>query len=87
VGARFGHIVRAVCSPIALAVSLGVAAGLAASALLLRLTGRLLYGVRPFDPLSLILAIVFVCLCAALAAAPPARRAARIDPASALREE
>ncbi|MGO9261454.1 MAG: ADOP family duplicated permease [Bryobacteraceae bacterium] len=87
VGARSGHIVRAVCSPIALAVSLGLAAGLAASALLLRLTGHLLYGVRPLDPLSLILAIVFVCLCAAAVATPPARRAARIDPASALREE
>jgi predicted permease len=87
VGARFGHIVEAVCSPMALAVSLGVAAGAAASALLLRLTGHLLFGVRPLDPLSMILAIAFVCLCAVLAAAPPARRAARIDPASALREE
>jgi ABC-type lipoprotein release transport system permease subunit len=54
---------------------------------LLRLTAKLLYGVRPFDPVSLVLAIGFVALCAAAAAVPPARRAGRIDPASALREE
>jgi predicted permease len=87
VGARFGHIAQAVCSPIALAVSLGVAAGVTASAMLLRLTGHLLYGVRPLDPLSMILAVGLVYLCACAAAAGPARRAARIDPASALREE
>ena len=87
VGARFSHIVRALCSPIALAVSTGTLAGVAASLFLLRLTSRLLYGVRPFDPWSLALALFLVCLLAAVAAAPPARRAARIDPASALREE
>ncbi|HTX33700.1 MAG TPA: ADOP family duplicated permease [Bryobacteraceae bacterium] len=87
IGARLVHILRALCGPIAVAVGLGAAAGLTASAFLLRLTERLLYGVRPFDPLSLVLAMVFVCLCAAAAAFPPARRAGRIDPASALREE
>ncbi len=87
VGARLVHVVRALCGPIAPAIALGAAAGLAASAFLLRLTERLLYGVRPLDPLSLALAIVLVCLSAAAAAVPPARRASRIDPASALREE
>jgi len=87
VGARLVHILQAVCSPMALAVSLGVAAGLAACAFLLRLTGRLLYGVGPLDPVSLGLAMAFAGLCAAAAAALPARSAARIDPASALREE
>jgi predicted permease len=87
VGARLLHIVRALCSPVALAVALGVALGLTAWAFLLRLTARLLYGVQPWDPLSVALALVFLCLCAAAAAVPPARRAGRIDPASALREE
>ena len=87
VGARFRHIAQAVCGPVAVAVGLGVALGLAASAVLLRLTGKLLFGVHPFDPLTLALAVAFVCLCAAAAATPPARRAGRIDPAGALREE
>jgi predicted permease len=87
IGARRIHILRALCSPIALAVSVGTAAGLAASVYLLRLTAKLLYGVRPFDPVSLALAIGFVALCAAAAAVPPVRSAGRIDPASALREE
>lgn len=87
VGASFGHIVRAVCSPMAGAVALGMAGGAAAAALLLRLTTHLLFGVRPLDPWSMLLAAGFVCLCAAAAAAGPARRAARIDPATALRED
>ena len=87
VGARFRHIVGAVCGPVALAVAFGVALGLGASALLLGVTAKLLFGVRPFDPTTLALAVAFVCLCAAAAAMPPARRAGRIDPAGALREE
>jgi ABC-type antimicrobial peptide transport system permease subunit len=50
VGARFAHIVRTVCSPIAMAVACGLVGGAIAAALLLRLTERLLFGVRPSKP-------------------------------------
>jgi len=48
---------------------------------------QLLYGVRPWDPLTLI-AISLVLMCATLLACyAPARRAAGVDPMIALRHE
>ncbi len=63
----------------------GIAAGIAGTAGLTRLLAGLLYGVNPLDPavlgsVSLLLAVV-----ALLASYVPARRAAKIDPISALR--
>jgi len=87
VGAQASHIVRTVCWPIAIAVASGLAAGTLAAMFLLRLTERLLFGVRPTDPLSFGAAASFVLVCAVMAAVVPARRASRIDPSRALREE
>jgi len=87
VGARASHIVRTVCAPIVAAVAYGLAAGALGCAFLLRLTGGLLYEVRPADPISLAAAACFVLACAVVASALPAFRAASIDPSRALREE
>ena len=63
----------------------GIAAGIPASYVVMRLAGSLLYGVKAFDWLT-ILGCAAVLLCAALAAAVwPARRATRIDPVIAFR--
>ena len=67
-------------------VGVGVVLGLAAAFLLAPLAGTVLYGVGPADPLSMAAAAVLVALVAALAALIPAARAARVDPAIALRE-
>jgi putative ABC transport system permease protein len=69
---------------------IGVAIGLAAALILGRVLSRfsnLLYGVQPWDPLTLI-AISLVLMCATfLACYLPARRAAGVDPMIALRAE
>ena len=66
---------------------IGVAAGLILSSVLTRLVRGLLFDVSPADPSSLTSAAGVLAILAALAAWVPARRAARVDPVVALREE
>ena len=66
-----------------------LALGLAGSALgvtaVARLVGDLLYGVRPFDPVTLGVAVGTLVACAAMALLVPVRRATRVDPIMTLR--
>jgi ABC-type antimicrobial peptide transport system permease subunit len=68
-------------------VAAGLACGLAASGMTGRLLTSLLFGVRPFDPLSMTAVALGSSAIAALAAYMPARSATRIDPVAALRQE
>ena len=52
-----------------------------------RLVSKFLFGVEPGDPATLGGAVLALALVAVAAAAAPARRAAGLDPTSALREE
>ncbi len=87
IGARVGHITKTVCGRMSWAVGVGLLAGWAISAGVLRFTQTFLYDVRPVDPLSFGLAAEAVLLCACLAALVPSWRAIRTDPATALREQ
>lgn len=62
---------------------LGIAGALASS----RLLQSLLFGVSPFDPITLTVAVVLILLLVLAASFLPARRAAAIHPMRALREE
>jgi ABC-type lipoprotein release transport system permease subunit len=55
--------------------------------LLGRFLTAFLYGIRTLDPVTYILVPALLAVVALLAAWLPARRAARIDPAAALRSE
>lgn len=68
-------------------VLLGLAAGLLATLVFARLLAAELYGVTASDPLTLALASTLLAAVALLACILPARRAARVDPVSALRAE
>src|SRR5690606_26856423 len=65
----------------------GVALGIIAAAALTRLATSMLVGVRPDDPLTFAATAAALLAIAAVACWVPARRAARLDPASALRDE
>ena len=76
-------ILRDVLFMLAIGLVLGAAASLAAG----RLVASLLYGTRPTDPMTLAWAAAVLGICAAFAGYLPARRASRMDPMAALRDE
>lgn len=65
----------------------GLAVGLVSAAALTRLMQAALYGVQPLDPVSFVAAPAVLIVVALVACTIPARRAAAIDPAHALRRE
>jgi predicted permease len=67
--------------------AIGLAVGLVAAAALMRVLSSLLFGVKPFDPLTYLAVIAGLGGVALLATWLPARQATRIDPMSALRAE
>jgi predicted permease len=69
------------------AVSLGLAGGLALSAVSVRLIKSELYGVQTYDPLTFLAVLALLTIAAAAATFLPTRRIANIDPASTLRAE
>jgi putative ABC transport system permease protein len=86
-GARPADVVRHVVGGTAAAVAAGAFAGTGAALLLSRLVRRMLFSVSPTEPL-VYAAIVCVMMTVALVAAwMPARRAAKLDPLTALRHE
>jgi hypothetical protein len=71
----------------AIGAVLGIAVGVPASAWLARGLTPYLYGVTGADPVAYLAALVLFAIAAAIATVPPARRAARVDPARVLRSE
>jgi putative ABC transport system permease protein len=80
-------VVRLVIREIAAVAAIGLVAGLLLGRLLARPVESLLYEVKPGDFWSLALPLTLLLSAAALAAFRPAWRAARVDPAVALRNE
>ena len=66
---------------------LGIGIGLVASFAVTRVMSSMLVGVSPTDPLTFAAIAVFFLVVTTLACWVPARRAARLDPVAALREE
>lgn len=78
-----GLVVKEAMTLILIGVGLGVAASVAAMPLVL----NLLYGVSGFDPTSYLVIVLMIVLVGLVASFVPARRASRLEPMFALREE
>ncbi len=86
-GASPGAALALVFREGAVLVGAGILLGAVGALGLTRLMTRLLFGVRPLDPLSFAGAAAALALFAAVACYIPARRATRVDPLVALRSE
>ena len=86
-GADAGRTFRQVVGDAVRVVAVGIAIGLVGAALLGPALRSLLFGVTPLDPLTYGVAGGVLLCVGGLAASLPARRAARIDPVLALRQE
>jgi putative ABC transport system permease protein len=84
-GATTKDVLRLVIANAARVVATGAAIGLVLSALCARFIERMLFGVRPLDPATFVLVTIVLAVTAAVSIVGPAWRAARIDPAVALR--
>jgi predicted permease len=86
-GAGPGDVARPIVREALLLAAAGLAAGVPVALALARIIRGALYGVQPYDPATIVGGAMILLLIAALAAWIPARRAARVDPMSALRCE
>ncbi len=86
-GARPGYIVSLVMRDIALVLAAGLGIGVAISLVSVGVLRKLLYGLAPRDPLTILFTVLLLASVAIIAAWLPARRAGRIDPMVALRHE
>ena len=86
-GARLWRITGSVVAGGFVLVAIGAAIGISGSLLLLRPLAALLFGVTPYDLPTYVTVVVLLGAIAGLASYLPARRAARIEPLTALRYE
>ena len=86
-GAQRATVVGSVVRSALLTAVVGLAMGLVGSLALSRLLASSLFGVQPTDPATLAAVSALVLVVALLASYVPARRAADVDPVSALRTE
>jgi putative ABC transport system permease protein len=86
-GAEQQAILWMVLREVLLLVGAGMVVGFAVAAGATRLLASLLYGLNPRDPTTLAVSGIVLLIVSALAGYLPARRAARLDPMTTLREE
>jgi len=86
-GARVGRIIGSIVASGLTLVALGAAIGIAGALVLLQSLGTLLFGVTPYDVPTYATVVMLMLAIAGLASWLPARRAARIEPLTALRQE
>lgn len=86
-GARRADVLRLIVQRGLTLAVLGLAAGLIISGMITRLLSGMLYGISPYDPVTLAGMTGIMILVSLIASSIPAFRAARLDPMKTLREQ
>jgi putative ABC transport system permease protein len=86
-GAQGAHVFKMVLREAGWLAGIGIAIGIGGAFGVTRVISGFLIGVSPTDPISFVSVAVFLALIALLASYIPARRATRVDPLVALRNE
>jgi ABC-type antimicrobial peptide transport system permease subunit len=86
-GAGQKKIIRLVLRETGILLLIGLAAGAVLALATAKTAASMLFGLKPTDVLTYVLAVASLSAVAALASFLPARRAARLDPMVALRNE
>jgi putative ABC transport system permease protein len=86
-GGRSGAIVALILKQSLRLTAVGAVVGIVAAVLLVRLIEHRLYGISPVDPMMFAVTIAVLVVVACVACWVPARRAATLDPMTALRAE
>ena len=87
IGASQGQVLAIVARRALLLIGSGTVVGLVVALAAGRFLEQILYGVQPTDPLTLAIVLLMMLAIATLACWIPARRAIRINPVTALRQE
>jgi predicted permease len=85
-GASRAQVLRLIIGKGVILASIGIVAGAFIAAAASSMIGKVLYGVRPYDPSVFLEVSAVLLIVAILASCLPARRAMRVDPNIALRE-
>ncbi len=86
-GAQPSGIVQLIIREVSVVIAIGVAAGILLTLAGSKTASSLLFGLKPRDPVTIAAAVVILMAIGITASAIPARRAARLDPMQALRNE
>jgi predicted permease len=86
-GASRGGVTRMVLSEAALLLGFGLTIGTGLALAVTKAASSMLFGLKAYDPLTLTTALVALAASALMAAYFPARRAANLEPMTALRED
>ena len=86
-GATHGNVMGMVLREGLLLTFAGLIVGLVLGLAVAKVAARLLYGINPLDPVSIIITLALLGVASLLAGWLPARRAAKVDPMEALRYE